>query len=158
MLGSHHTLQSQAGPYFIPGTRISWGPADLPGKLWALLPVPLQVQSLQIASLHLVPCVLGGGLLVLSDESTLQSLVQRKHQWSHKPPTVQTEKTRLLQRRNFSSSSPPQLRGPPTTGVEGRERENLPTPGFMPFKAFLEPWHQPLWGLVSGSRRYFPLP
>lgn len=149
MLGSHHALQN----------RQDYTPSPSPGsfsdtliffkrKLAVLLPVPLEVQGLRTASLHSVPCVPGGGQSVLSDESTSQSLGHRKNQWSHKPPTVQSGKTRLLQRRNYPHPLPPQLRGPLATGMKGRETEGRVNPltlGFRPFKAFLEPWHQPPW-------------
>lgn len=114
----------QAGLCTIPSTRISLGGGALiffKRKLGVLFPVSLKVQSLQIASLNLVPCVVGGGHSGPSDESTPQSLGQRKHQWSHKPPTVQ-RKTRLLQRRT-PPPLPPQLKGPLATGMKGREGE-----------------------------------
>lgn len=61
MLGSHHALQN----------RQDYTPSPAPGslggaviffkrKLAVLLPVPLEVQRLQIASLNLMPCALGG--------------------------------------------------------------------------------------------------
>lgn len=111
-----------------------------------LLPVPLEIQCLQIASLNLVPCVLRGGPSVLSDESTPQSLRQRKHQRSHKPPTVHRGKTRLLQRRNFSPLLNSPAQRPSSYRREGEGgRVNPPTPEFTPLKAFLEPWHQAPW-------------
>lgn len=114
----------QAGLYTIPITSSFRGTLIFfKRKLAVLLPVPLEVQGLRIASLHSVPCVLGGGQSVLSDESTSQSLGHRKNQWSHKPPTVQSGKTRLLQRRNCPHPLPPQLKGPLATGMKGRETE-----------------------------------
>lgn len=68
-----------------------------------------EIQCLQIIHLNLVPCELERGPSVLS---TPQSQEHRWHQWSHKPPTVQREKTRLLQRRELTPYTPPQLRGP----------------------------------------------
>lgn len=108
--------------------------------------VLLEIQCLQIASLNLVPCVLGGGPSVLSDESAPQSLGQRKHQWSHKPPTVQRGKTRLLQKRNFSPLRTSPAQRPSSYSREGEgEGVNPLTLGFTPLKPFLEPWHQPPW-------------
>lgn len=133
MLGSHHTLQNRQDltPSLAPGSL--WGPgwggrgADPKRKLLGssavpvLLPVLLEIQCLQIASLNLVPCVLGGGPPVLSDESAPQSLGQRKHQWSHKPPTVQRGKTRLLQKRKFSPLCTSPAQRPSSYSSEGEE-------------------------------------
>lgn len=133
MLGSHHTLQNRQDLTPSPAPGSLWGPgwggrgADpkrkLPGSsaVPVLLPVLLEIQCLQIASLNLVPCVLGGGPPVLSDESAPQSLGQRKHQWSHKPPTVQRGKTRLLQKRNFSPLCTSPAQRPSSYSSEGEE-------------------------------------
>lgn len=133
MLGSHHTLQNRQDLTPSPAPGSLWGPgwggrgADpkrkLPGSsaVPVLLPVLLEIQCLQIASLNLVPCVLGGGPPVLSDESAPQSLGQRKHQWSHKPPTVQRGKTRLLQKRKFSPLCTSPAQRPSSYSSEGEE-------------------------------------
>lgn len=120
-----------------------------------LLPVPLKVQCLQIASLNLVPCALGGAPSVPSDESTPQSLRQRKHERTHKPPTVHRGKTRLLQRKNF----PPLLNCPAQRpfsyrreGEVGRESESS-HPRVHTTQGIPRTLAPTRLGLVSGSRR-----
>lgn len=153
MLGRHHTLQNRQDltPSPASGSLRGWRggrgadpKTKLPGS--SAVPVLLEIQCLQIASLNLVPCVLGGGPSVLSDESAPQSLGQRKHQWSHKPPTVQRGKTRLLQKRNFSPLRTSPAQRPFSYSREGEgEGVNPLTLGLTPLKPFLEPWHQPPW-------------
>lgn len=157
MLGSHRTLQNgqDYAPFPAPGS-LCGALIFFKRKLGVLFPVSLEVQRLQIASLNLVPCVVGGGPSGPSDESTPQRLGQRKHQWSHKPPTVQ-RKTRLLQRRNFPPITSPAQRpsGYRHEGKGGRvksESSHSPVQATQGIPRTLA--STPL-GLVSGSRRFF---
>lgn len=106
-----------------------------------------EIQCLQIIHLNLVPCELERGPSVLS---TPQSQGHRWHQWSHKPPTVQREKTRLLQRRELIPHTPPQLRGPRRRKSQGLLHSGIHRAQGIPGTLALIPM-----GLEPTSRRVF---
>lgn len=109
-----------------------------------LLPFPLEVQCLQIASLNIVPCALGEA----HQSCLMNPLLRAQDRESISGHTSHSQSMEGRQGSYREATPPPlnsQAQRPSSYRLCEGGRVNSPTPSSTPLKAFLEPWQQAPW-------------